>query len=462
MSNNDKKKKEFNPHANWDHLKQHKPDPKGPPKPWDAGMEEAGDEFVEFLKNSEGKKALHEFLMETFKRFEAEKLSQAKARYENERKVDSQKMEEFHSPGNIAPIMAETFNMFDSEKAFARGLTATKKNLVRSLEDRVEEINNLLAGLGGFSSQLKSCFARSTVVFLEQEDPKHSFRERLIFSVNLPSYELKRNWAKSVEATEKKKFIAKKKPEVADGEFEDPRTPLVATWDDAVNSLAQIIAATGLKPKYVKNDRHYGRFVMKQDLRSTAYLPDEYFSLTLDYNSQDKIKEMCQPYNVVVKDYEKKIKKLEKKLAGYATDSVSPRYALLKKKYINMVQERDYFVGTTPDPNQLDEGLLFLIEVSTLKDYHIVKDRMQSIMTKYILHLSKIAMQDAKVDPDLEYEVWRQGRNNGTADGEEPEAKEPEFTVADLASVPEYVIDEAALHSVGEQDGAVTKKKKAA
>lgn len=460
MSENKKKPKD--PNANWDHLKLHKPDPKGPSKPWDPGMEEAADDFVDFLKNSDGKKALYDFLTETFKKFEAEKFAQAKARFENEQKVDANKIADFHSPGNISPIMAETFNMADSEKAFARGLSATKKNLVRSLEDRVEEINNLLSGLGGFSSQLKSCFARSTVVFLEQEDPKHSYRERLIFSINLPSYELKRNWSKQPDVLDKKKYTTKKAEPAANGGFEDPRTPLVATWDDAVNSLAQIIASTGLKPKYVKNDRHYGRFVMKQDLRSSAHLPDEYFSLTLDYNSQDKIKEMCQPYNRVVKEYEKKIAKLEKKLGSYATDSISPSYVVLKKKYINLVQERDYFVGTTPDPNQLDEGLLFLIEVSTLKDYHIVKDRMQSIMTKYILHLSKIAIEEAKVDPDLEYEVWRMGRNGVEGQEVAKEPAEPEFTVADLASVPEYVIDETALHAAEPAVGEPVKKKKAA
>ena len=48
------------------------------------------------------------------------------------------------------------------------------------------------------SAQLKSCFARSTVVFLEQEDPKFAYRERLIFSINLPNYELKKAYEKQL------------------------------------------------------------------------------------------------------------------------------------------------------------------------------------------------------------------------------------------------------------------------
>jgi hypothetical protein len=260
------------------------------------------------------------------------------------------------------------------------------------------------------------------------------------------------------EPTWKKKKAAKPKLKVvAPGmDEDDPRTPLQATWDDAVNALAQIIATTGLKPKYCKNDRHYGRFVMKQDLRSQANLPDEYFSFTLDYNTAERIKEMCVPYNKIVAAYEKKLKKMAKKLEGWSPDSVSARYLALKKKHLNLTQERDFFVGTTPDPNQLSEGLLFLIEVSTLKDYHIVKDRMQAIMTKYILHLSKLATKDADFDPDLEYEMWKKSTAE-KAVGAPVEAPKGEFdglTADELAAVPEYIIDENGLKPLGKKKAA--------
>lgn len=445
MSDENKKKIPQGPHAipRWEHHKQPSKQPKGPAKPWEPEVDAAASEFVEFLKDAGSKQALHDFMMETYRRYEAEKQNQLRARLENEEQVNSRRLAPFHDTGNIAPILSDTLNMVDTEKAFARGLKATQANLIRSVDERVEEINRLLAGLGGFSSQLKSCFARSTVVFLEQEDPRYSFRERLIFSINLPKYELKRSWTEDVEAAKKR---AVKKPL---GPEDDPRTTLQATWDDAVNALSQIIASTGLKPKYCKNDRHYGRFVMKQDLRSSLNLPDEYFSFTLDYNTQERIKDMCGPYNEVVKEYEKKIAKLEKKLNRYNINDHSPKVVELRKRHLNLVQERDFFVGTTPDPNQLDEGLLFLIEVSTLKDYHVVKDRMQSIMTKYILHLSKLAVKDAAVDPDLEYELWKTGQKEQKAQraGAHGQNGGPleSLTEEDIESLPEYEIEAGAL-----------------
>ena len=463
QNNGNQKKKE-----SWAHLRDASRVPKGPAKPWDEQTNALAEEFVEFLKDGTQKKAMQDFLIDAFKRFEGDKLAQLQARMENEKRVDEHRMADFHKPGNIGPIMSEAFNMFDAERSFARGLKQTKANLVRAVEDRVEEINRLLSGLGGFSSQIKSCFARSTVVFLEEEDPKHNYRERLIFSINLPSYELKRQWANGPaepavaegsaepKLPAKRKAPASRKPAAPGMEEDDPRTPLQATWDDAVNALAQIIATTGLKPKYCKNDRHYGRFVMKQDLRSQANLPDEYFSFTLDYNTADRIKEMCVPYNRIVGAYEKKIKKLAKKLEGWSPESTSPRYLALRKKHLNLVQERDFFAGTTPDPNQLSEGLLFLIEVSTLKDYHIVKDRMQAIMTKYILHLSKLAAKDADFDPDLEYEMWKKSWEGKAAEQKPQLPAGGEFdgiTAEELASVPEYVIDETGLKPLKKKAG---------
>ncbi|MBL7715189.1 MAG: hypothetical protein JNL01_06940 [Bdellovibrionales bacterium] len=411
-------------------------------------LKQFAENVVEFLKDGTNKQALQEFLITAFKDFERKKVEQFAARVQNENEVNQKGATPFHQPGNLSPIMSESLNMHETERSFARGLKQTQNKLTRSVEERVEEINHLLAGLGGFSSQLKACFARSTVVFLEEEDPKHDYRERLIFSINLPNFELKRAWEMPVAPMAKgtpaagpalpsEKSWAKGKKKIAETvDDEDLRTPLQATWDDAVNSLAQIIATTGLKPKYVKNDRHYGRFVMKQDLRSTAHLPDEYFSFTLDYNTMDRIKEMQGPYNAIVADYNAKIAKVEKQMQGYSKDDISDRFLAMKKKHLNLVQERDFFIGTTPDPNQLDEGLLFLIEVSTLKDYHIVKDRMQAIMTKYILHLSKIAAKEASFDPDLEYEMWKKGQN---------QAAEKPITEADIEKLPQYVVKEGKL-----------------
>jgi len=446
----------------WSHLRN-RPEPvEGPSKPWTEEMEGEAEKFVSFLKDAETKKMVHEFLAEAYKNHETARVNQLQARMEHEAKVQSRGATDYHTPGNLTPMMAEDFNMHQTEKTFARGLKTTQNYLNRTIDDRVEDINRLLANVGGFSAQIKSAFARSTVVFLEQEDPKYNYRERLIFSINLPNYELKRQWDRSGKAAK----------------LSDGRSSLQATWDDAVNALARIVETTGLKPKYCKNDRHYGRFVMKQDLRSSINLPDEYFSFTLDYNTEEKIKEMCVPYDKIVRDYEAKIAKLAKKLAKYPEDSKSPRYAALKKQHLLLCQERDYFVGTTPDPNQLDEGLLFLIEVSTLKDYHIVKDRMQSIMTRYILYLSKIAAKEAEFDPELEYQLWKtgeKGRTESTAQaGAEGSAnggsEYADLSAEEIEALPQYTIEAGSLRPVAPppappvtmQPSNTAKKKKAA
>jgi hypothetical protein len=420
-----------------------------PNSPNSKEVKEATDEFVDFLKDSKSKKQLQDFLIDMYKDFEARRVAEMKARYENEKKTSHS--HPHHTTANISPLLSETMNMNEAEKAFVRSIQATKASLVKTLEDRVEETNRLLAGLGGYSSQLKSCFARSTVVFLEQEDPKFFFRERLIFSINLPNYELKRSW--DFKANKKKGTQRRSKKAPMDPNA-DPRTALQATWDDAVNSLAQIIATTGLKPKYAKNDRHYGRFVMKQDLRSSSALPDEYFSFTLDYNTSERIEEMCVPYNKIVKNYDLLVKKLTKKCSRYAENSTSARFLSLKKKLAQVCQERDFFVGTTPDPNQLDEGLLFLIEVSTLRDYHVVKDRMQSIMTKYILHLSKLATKEAENDADLEYELWRMKNEKQVNKANAGQYIDTDTKAGSTPSgegedgIQEYLIDESALKPI--------------
>lgn len=426
----------------WAYLKNPPKQPKGPQKPWDPSVEKKGEEFVQFLKDPENKSAFQDIVIDAFKRFEAENIARYQARFENENRVNKNSNSDFHMPGNLEPMLHEALSMGDVERTFGRGIRSTKQGLVDTLDNRVEEVNRLLANIGGFSAQIKSSFARSTVVFLEQEDPKYNYRERLIFSINLPNYELKRQWDHSKATT-----------------LEDGRTTLQATWDDAINALARTVEKAGLRPKYCKNDRHYGRFVMKQDLRSVGNLPDEYFSFTLDYNTDEKIQEMCGPYNKIVADFDAKCERLKARLAKYPENSAAPTYMALKRQYMEACQERDFFVGTTPDPNQLDEGLLFMIEVSTLKDYHLVKDRMQSIMTRYILYLSKIAAKEAEFDPELEYQMLL-GEGKKQTKPAAIKARDGEtFTKEDIEAVPQYKIDASFLKQV--KPKAAPKKKAA-
>lgn len=425
----------------WAYLKKTPKQPKGPAQPWDPNVAQKGEEMVNFLKDPENKAAFQDIVIDAFKKFEQENIVRYQARMENEKRVNQNTLADYHQAGNLEPMLHGTLSMADAERAFGRGLRSTKEGLVHTLDNRVDEINRLLANIGGFSAQIKSSFARSTVVFLEQEDPKYNYRERLIFSINLPNFELKRPWDHSKKGSSRD----------ADG-----RTSLQATWDDAINALARTVEKAGLRPKYCKNDRHYGRFVMRQDLRSQGNLPDEYFSFTLDYNTQEKIQEMCGPYNQILGELSTKADRLKKKMQRYPESSSAPTYLALKRQYLEACQERDFFMGTTPDPNQMDEGLLFLIEVSTLKDYHLVKDRMQSIMTRYILYLSKIAAKEAEFDPELEYQMIMSGseKKPATKTVSSKNESDEELTPEAIEQLPQYEIDTTLLRRIPKKKAA--------
>ena len=380
-------------------------------------LDGAAEDFVKFLQDSANKETLMNLFIDSYQKVENDRILDFEAKFLHEREIDTQGAEPGHIPGNITSILAPAFNMKDPEKTVARSIEATKRNLDRKIEERTEEINRLLAGIGGFSSQLKSCFARSTVVYFEEEDPQYSYRERIVFSIHLPNYELKGFKGEQTD--------------------EAGRTSIQATWDDAVNGLAKIVESSGLKAKYCKNDKNYGQYTIKQDLRAGGELPDEYFSIILDYMTEEKIIETAKAYNKVVKNYDEKIAKLEKKLNKCSTQSI--KYQLLKKKYSAMVQEKNFFVGTVPDPGQIGEGLLLYIDVSTLKDYHIVRDKMQSIMTKFVLHLSKVATEEAEFDPDLEYELWK------SSGGRKKTNKDDQELVKDVENGQIYVVDEKDL-----------------
>ncbi len=451
--------------------------PKAVPKntaPAPKEVKEKSEEFVDFLKDPQNKDDLKNFIIDTYKALESEKINQFKAKVHNELQSDANKIEDFHTSSNISPLLDEAFNMNTIERAFSRGLKSTKDSLDHKVDERVDEINRLLSGIGGFSSQIRSSFARCTVVFLEQDDPVRNYRERLIFSIHLPNFELKKMWNDENESRPKnlpKNVIPLRKSSQSlrrkGKEPEDQRTSVQTTWDDAINALSSIIEKAGLRAKYCKNDRNYGRFVMKQDLRNSSVLPDEYFSLTLDYNTQEKLKEMTQSYNAILRRYNRQVGKLEKKVTRLRKDDHSRKSLELRRKFHALQNERDYFVATVPDPNQLEEGLLFLIEVSTLKDYHIVKDKMQSIMTKFILHLSSIAAKDAEIDPDLEYELWKSGQHTG-ADAKQNQAQSSgsrggSFSSANDATPYDDVLDQVDSYEVDEADlKPIGKSKKAA
>ncbi len=398
-------------------------------------LEEATEDFVSFLENSENKRMLLDAFIETYQQTENDNIEMQCAKVMDEKRVNEEHKEgPYHKPGNIADLLGSTLNMAQTERTISRSIEVTKRSIERTIDDRVDEINRVLSGIGGYSSQLKSCFARSTVVYVEQDDPENTYRKRIVFSVHLPNYELK---TADIE-----------------GELEDGRTGKQVNWDDAVNGLAKIVETSGLKAKYCKNDKNYGQYTMKQDLRNTSYTPDEYFSIILDFMTEDKIVETARAYNKVIATYENRLRRMEKKLDRWENKATTTKYLKLKKEYTELVNEKNFFVASVPDPSQFGEGLLLYIDVTTMKDYHIVGDKMQSIMTKFILHLSTIAASEAEFDPDLEYAMWKSDKN-----GQSKQIPEEGEQVKDIETGKVYLVDAEALEPYEEQK---TKTKKAA
>ncbi|MCC7440315.1 MAG: hypothetical protein IT285_01700 [Bdellovibrionales bacterium] len=339
--------------------------------------------LIDFLQYPREKRKMTDFLEETYKAYEQESVERSINRVVHQHDSEMQGASPWHKPGHIGPLMYEYLNMIGVESAFVSGLQHTKSSLTKTVQQRVDEINTLLRGVGGFNRQIKSSFSRSAVVYLEQEDPHHPHRERVIFTINLGNFELRYPLDESAEH------------EIT----EDGRSLRRLVWDEAVNTLAEIVSNTGMKPKYVKNDKNSCIFTMRQHLLSEGErTPDEYFTFDLRYMSEETREKLGADYVGRVVEYEGRIAECTKKLAAWwlgkkAKDQYRHQLECLEK-------DRDFYVGTHADPRETDSGLMFSINVNTMKDYTVTKDKMQVIMTKYILALSKIA-----VDKSMDQQV---------------------------------------------------------
>jgi hypothetical protein len=273
--------------------------------------------------------------------------------------------------------------MIGVEAAFVSGLQHTKSSLTKTVQQRVDEINTLLRGVGGFNRQIKASFSRSAVVYLEQEDPYNKHRERVIFTVNLADFELRYPLDESAE-----------NEITADG-----RSLRRLVWDEAVNTLAEIVSNTGLKPKYVKNDKNSCIFTMRQHLLSEGEKsPDEYFTFDLRYMNAAEREKRTAEYVAEVERYATEIDKCAKQANAWWRGRRTREE--FRNKLECLEKDRDFYVGTHADPRETDTGLMFSIHVNTMKDYTVTKDKMQVIMTKYILALSKIS-----VDKSMDQQV---------------------------------------------------------
>jgi hypothetical protein len=347
-------------------------------------FEKDKERLIDFLQYPRDKRKLTDFLEDTYKRYEQEAVDRSINRTVHEHKSELQGSTPFHKPGHIGSLMYEYLNMIGVEAAFVSGLQHTKSSMTKTVQQRVDEINTLLRGVGGFNRQIKASFSRSAAVYLEQEDPRNKHREKVVFTVNLADFELRYPL-----------------DEAAGTELvEDGRSLRRFVWDEAVNTLAEIVSNTGMKPKYVKNDKNSCVFTMRQYLLadSTDNMPDEYFTFDLRHMSPELREKMTKEYVEQIAKWDEEIADCKAKLESWWVGG--RKKAIIRDQLKLAEASKSFFIGTTADPREMDTGLVFSIAVNTLKDYTVTKDKMQVIMTKYILALSRIA-----VDKSMDQQV---------------------------------------------------------
>ncbi len=341
--------------------------------------------LIDFYQYPREKRRMVEFLEDTYRAYEKDDVDRIINRVVHEHQCELQGANSYHKPGHIGPLLYEYLNMVGVEHAFVSGLQHTKSSLTKTIQHRVEEINTLLRGVGGFNRQLKASFSRSAVVYLEQEDPRNTHREKIVFTVNLGDFELRypmdeENGGGQITA--------------------DGRTVRRLCWDEAINTLAEVVSNTGLKPKYVKNDKNSCAFTMRQMLLSRyEEEPDEYFAFDLRHVNEEMRQKLIESYVEELSQFDESINRSRRRLRSWWPRSQQQRDKIKHELELH-VSDRAFYVGTHPDPREMDSGLVFQISANTLKDYGITKDKMQVIMTKYILALSKIA-----VDKSMDQQV---------------------------------------------------------
>jgi hypothetical protein len=372
------KKNEFPPQLNDDQYEEE----------MEQDLEIDREKIVEFLQYPKNKRKLAQYLEDTYKKYEREHVERGIARNEYQYESEMEGATPFHKPGHIGPLMYQYLNMLGVENAYVSGLQHTKASMTKTVQQKVDEINTLLRGVGGFNRQIKASFSRSASLYLEQEDPRAQHRERVIFTVNIADFELRYPLDEAGES----EFV------------EDGRSLRRFVWDEAFNTVSEIISNTGLKPKYVRNNKNDCSLEMKQYLVAKhTKLPDEYFEFDLKHVNEAKRKQLEEEYHQKIQRFEAQLQECEEKLNKRW---ISKRDKKQAEREMDILQaDYELFMATTPNPSQMDTGLVFSIYVNTLKDYSVTKDKMQVIMTKFILALSKIAVDkslDEQVNTDYQ------------------------------------------------------------
>lgn len=239
-------------------------------------------------------------------------------------------------------------------------------------------------------------FIRSAVVYLKQEDPRRRHRERIVCAVNVGDFELR----------------YPSDPGEPERRLDDGRTVRRQMWDEAVHALIRITEECGLYPKSVRNDKNSCRLVMRQDSAETSKesarfedpinwdeFPDEYFRMELFYSSEFELENRRLDYVKRIHQFDESIQTLKQELNAWTT----PKYRKkeIAEKIKKTEQDRKFYLSTTPDPREMDGGLIFKIEMLSLKEYGTMKDKLTVVLNKFIAELSRIACENGTKIPGL-------------------------------------------------------------
>jgi len=241
---------------------------------------------------------------------------------------------------------------------FLKEIRTHRPSYSRNSHQRINELNSILNCIVGFNKKLGLTFSAgtSTVICLEHEDLMNPGREKIGVFVNL-------------------------------GDF-DPSDSLGSQqWNKAVNMLSEVVSCAGLKPKYIKNDGNNFVFTMRQYLLSSCEkVPDEFFTFELRYTSSQSNKALIQQYIKVIRKYDFQILKHKRKLSSWFLGTHSKKK--LSEKIHQLEYERNFYIGTKPDPREIGAGLILSVSANTLQNYAVTRDKIHKILGRYIQAVS--------------------------------------------------------------------------
>ncbi|WP_141735762.1 hypothetical protein [Oligoflexus tunisiensis] len=325
------------------------------PTDLDEDMNEIAGAFAEFLRDPTNKRRFHLFLLDYYKELETEKVDSIISRLNTMRESDQEHQTDVHEPSNISDLLQDTFSIKEAEAAFVETLGFAKKSLDRAAEGAAQEIRNALHEGSGIHEQVAPWYAKYIAAYLQFRDHKRKHRDMMILSVHMRKDDLDPSWFSK------------------DGSISD-------CWDHAVATMTQILNDGGLKVTYVKNDRQDRLLVMRQELVSTTS-PDEYFAIRLEYETPERLKIGVDNYEKMKLFYQERVHALQHKLMKQTGSAQRDQIA---RELRSVRHEQDFFLGTVPDPKQLGEGILLTLELSSTQDYHLIRNKLQMIVSTYL------------------------------------------------------------------------------